>query len=100
MVILVVDGPCASVGVQVKTPVDGWMEAPEGAFDSENESVCEGTSGSLAAAVKVRRLPSMTALLPTGVRTGGALDSRTIIEKSSEALNGGEPSSVTRIVSG
>src|SRR5688572_25044824 len=39
-------GPCASVGVHVKTPVVGLMTAPGGATVSEYVSVCAGKSAS------------------------------------------------------
>jgi hypothetical protein len=46
-------GPCASVGVQVNTPVEPSMEAPAGAPTSENVSVFAGRSVSVAVAVNV-----------------------------------------------
>src|SRR2546428_190915 len=46
-------GPSASVGVQKKTPVVGWMDAPGGAPTSENVSAWAGRSESVAAAVNV-----------------------------------------------
>src|SRR6185369_10023564 len=48
-----VPGPCASVGVQVNTPVVPSIAAPGGADTSENVSVCAGTSVSVAVAVNV-----------------------------------------------
>src|ERR1044072_8401260 len=46
-------GPCASAGVQVKTPVLTSMLAPVGGVTSENASVCAGRSASVAVAVNV-----------------------------------------------
>src|SRR5437867_1236865 len=45
--------PCAPVGVQLNTPVEGLMLAPAGAPSSENVSVLGGMSESVAAAVKL-----------------------------------------------
>jgi hypothetical protein len=46
-------GPCASVGVQLNTPVLPPMVAPVGAPVSENVSACAGVSLSVAVAVNV-----------------------------------------------
>jgi hypothetical protein len=48
-----VPGPCASVGIQVNTPVVPSMDAPAGASTSENVSVFAGRSASVAVAVNV-----------------------------------------------
>src|SRR5438132_659834 len=60
MVMLLVLGPCASLGVQLKRPLVPLMLAPEGAPASKLKlKDCAGTSESLALAVKLRRLPSL-----------------------------------------
>src|SRR5262245_61705816 len=46
-------GPCASVGVQVNTPLEPSMPAPDGPLTSENVSVWAGRSASVAVAVNV-----------------------------------------------
>src|SRR6185503_7826277 len=46
-------GPCASVGVQLNTPVEPSMLAPVGAPVSENDRVCAGRSASVDVAVNV-----------------------------------------------
>src|SRR5262245_8679011 len=43
-------GPCASLGVHVNTPLEAPMLAPAGAPTNENDSVCAGTSASVAVA--------------------------------------------------
>jgi hypothetical protein len=48
-----VPGPCASLGVQEKAPVEASMLAPAGAPTSENVSAWAGTSPSVALAVNV-----------------------------------------------
>src|SRR5262245_3286252 len=44
-------GPCASVGVQVNTPLEPSMPAPDGPLTSENVSVWAGRSASVAVEV-------------------------------------------------
>src|SRR5262245_38236186 len=46
-------GPWASLGVQVKTPVEGLIEALAGAFTREKVKPWAGTSASVALAVKL-----------------------------------------------
>src|ERR1043166_9332058 len=54
-------GPCASVGLQVNTPLVGWIRAPAGAPGSRlNVSALAGRSASLATLVTTRVLPSWT----------------------------------------
>src|SRR5258706_422415 len=73
-------GPCASVGVQVKRPVVALIGAPGGAAASRLKlSVCAGMSGSVAAAVNEISVPSGAVRLVMAVRTGGLLDSSTMI---------------------
>src|SRR5438477_362648 len=71
-VMLVMLGPCASVGVQVKTPLVGFTLAPVGNPGSKL-NVRESPSGSIAVIVNVKRLPSFTVLFPIPVSTGGLL---------------------------
>src|SRR4026209_881728 len=79
-------GPCASVGVHVKTPDPGLMTAPVGApGSSEYVKVCAGTSASDALAVNVRSDPSTIVLLPMGASTGVLLVSVTVIVMVSNA---------------
>src|SRR5437899_8032697 len=71
-------GPCASVGVHVKTPVDGLMAAPGGTPASKLKvRDCVGISGSEADAVNVSSVPSFTVRLPILERTGGLFTSVT-----------------------
>ncbi len=46
-------GPCASLGVQVNSPVPASIAVPDGAPRSENVSACAGKSSSVAVAVNV-----------------------------------------------
>src|ERR1051325_4813172 len=70
-------GPCASVGVQVKTPVVVLMLAPVGApGSSENVRLWAGRFASVAEAVNVSVEPSATDLLPIAARTGATFTSR------------------------
>src|SRR5947207_11793 len=92
-------GPCASVGVQVNTPLVELIDAPPGApGSSEKVNICAGMSGSVALAVKVRRVFSFTDCDPIGASTGALLTSLTTILIVSKSLNAGEPLSVTRTV--
>src|SRR5262245_57331251 len=59
----------ASVGVQVNTPVVGSIQAPAGA-SAPRLNVTPGSSGSVALAVKVIRLPTCTAWLSIRASTG------------------------------
>ena len=55
IVTVLVPGPCASLGVQVKIPDAPPIAVPAGALSSENVSGCVGTSESLAvSALRVR----------------------------------------------
>ena len=69
-------GPCASVGVQVKAPVNSSIIAPV-AFGvpskTENDGVCP-TSGSVAVAVKLNCDCSSTVLFPIGDNTTARFD--------------------------
>src|SRR5262245_8191585 len=60
-VMVFVLGPCASVGVQVSTPVPGLMLTPEGAPGSRlNVRASAGKSASVATLTTVSVLPSLT----------------------------------------
>src|SRR5205814_9082209 len=63
-------GPWASVGVQGKTPVVGWMLAPAGAPIKVEVRVLAGRSGSVAVAVKLRVVSSSTESGRTSGRGG------------------------------
>src|SRR5262245_34985287 len=52
-------GPWAAVGVEVKRPVVGWMLAPAGGETRLNVSVLAGMSGSVAGIVTFSVLPSL-----------------------------------------
>src|SRR5437867_4492279 len=88
-------GPCASVGVQVNTPLVALMLAPAGAPGSRLK-VKVLASASVAVAVNVRSVPSTRVLSPIGESTGAVLTSFTTIMIVSAALRAGEPLSVTR----
>src|SRR2546423_15070881 len=73
-------GPCAAVGVQVKTPLVELILAPAGAPESRvYVSVWAGTSGSVAETVKLNGFPSVTVLFPIGAITGAAFGPPTVI---------------------
>ena len=57
-----------------------------------------GRSASVAVAVNVSRLPSLTVLFPIAASTGATLTSLTVMLIVSESLSAGEPLSVTRTV--
>jgi hypothetical protein len=61
--------PWLSDGTQVNTPVEGSIVAPWGALLSEKVSVCGGTSGSVAPAVKLSKA------LSSSEAAGGTPDS-------------------------
>src|SRR4029079_7379184 len=92
IVTTLVVGPWFSVGVHVKRPVAGLIEAPAGAPGSRVKvRVCGGKSVSVAIAVKERRLLSRTVLFPIDERTGPVLTSATTMEIVSDTLCGGTP---------
>ena len=83
----------------MKTPVVALIEAPAGAPASRlNVFVLAGRSASVAVAVNVSRLPSLTDLLPIAASTGATLTSLTVMLIVSKSLSAGEPLSVTRTV--
>ena len=68
-VMLVIIGPCASVGVHEKIPLEAPMLAPLGAPGSrENDRAFP--SESVADAVKDKRVPSLITWFEIAVRTG------------------------------
>src|SRR5580765_7037 len=98
-VIEAVLGPCASVGVQLKTPVDGSMPAPAGAPASRLKvRIWAGRSASVAEAVNVSRVCSFRVWLPMVASTGAVFGWLTTTAMVSDALEGGEALSVTRTV--
>src|SRR6266853_5138608 len=100
-VIVKLPGPCASAGVQAKTPDVPLIPAPIGAPGSSENVRTAPASGSVAVAVKLRSDPSLTVLFPIVARTGGGFPAAlTAIVIPSKSLRGGTPLSVTRIVTG
>src|SRR5580765_8147183 len=92
-------GPWALSGFQRNEPLLALMVAPAGAPASRlNLNVFAGTSASVAAAVKVKVPPLVTALLPMGTRTGGRFTSLTATWKVFASEREGAPLSVTRTV--
>src|SRR5262245_41126532 len=91
---LFVLGPCASVGVQVNTPLVALILAPGGALTKLNESVLAGLSGSVAEAVSVSVAPSLIVWLPIGANTGELFNSFTTTVKVRVVLRFGTPLSV------
>src|SRR6266581_3049900 len=86
-------------GVQVKTPLVALIVAPAGAPGSRvNVNELAGMSASVAMAVKVSRLPSVTGLSVMGAKTGALFTSLTMTVKLLVSLSGGMPLSVTRTV--
>src|SRR5260370_31158349 len=66
-------------GIQAKTPLVALMVAPAGAPGSSvNVSVLAGMSASVAMAVKLSRLPSVTVFVGVGAQTGAVVPSLTI----------------------
>src|SRR5688572_32321001 len=66
-------GVCEALGVQLNKPLIESMVAPLGNAVRSNERICAGTSVSVAVAVKLNVLPSVTYLLPIAERVGGVL---------------------------
>src|SRR5258706_121902 len=93
--IVLVPGPCVSLGVQVNTPLAEPIAALVGALTRLNVSTCAGRSGSVAVLVSVSVLPSLTIWSATGASVGGEFTACTTTTKLCVAVNGGEPLSVT-----
>src|SRR5580765_3637444 len=92
-------GPCASVGVQVNTPLVALMLAPAGTPGSKlNVRVLAGRSGSVAVFVATNVLSSSIIWSAGTVSTGARFTSVTTTVKLRASLEGGEPLSVTSTV--
>src|SRR5262245_14835396 len=92
-------GPCDSVGVQLNTPLLPLIVAPTGAPGSKlYVNVLAGRSVSVAPAINVSVLPSLIVRLVIAASTGAVLSSLTTTVKERVALRAGEPLSVTRTV--
>src|SRR5262245_33838019 len=75
------------------------MLRPDGAPGSTlNVSVCAGRSPSVALAVKLSKLPSLTAWSLMKANDGATFTSLTVTVRVSKSLSAGEPLSVTRTV--
>src|ERR1041385_1194679 len=98
IVIEFVLGPCASVGVQVTTPVVGLTATPAGPLTSAKVSVLAGRSASEAVLVTTNALSSLMVWLAGTVRVGALFTSLTTTAKLFVALSAGVPLSVTLIV--
>src|SRR5437667_4633759 len=85
---------CASVGVQVNTPLPGSRLAPSGADTSSKEMALAGTSGSVALLVTTSVASPWITLLAT-VSTGARFTSLTMTVKLLVSLRAGTPLSVT-----
>src|SRR5438552_1934537 len=90
--------PCASVGVQVSTPLVASRRTPAGAETRPKLSVLAGRSASLAVLVTTSALSSSIVWFAGTVSTGALFTSRTATVKLLVALRGGAPLSVTRTV--
>src|SRR6266446_8167896 len=88
-------GPCASVGVQVNTPVAGLRLTPVGAATSEKVSVFVGMSGSVAVLVTVRVASSLIGCVGGTLRVGGLL---LAIVLEGEVENSAEPNTISELV--
>src|SRR6185295_3198254 len=87
-------------GVHVKTPVITSISALAGALSSRLKLKASSASGSLAELVNVIVVPAWTVRSAMDESTGGLFGTlgRTVTENVAEALLGGSPLSVTRIV--
>src|SRR5439155_15271429 len=92
-------GPCASVGVQVNTPVTGSITAFVGALARLKVNVFDGLSGSLATLVTVKVvISSITTRFVVTINTGGRFTSCAMTTKLFVALSDGVPLSVALTV--
>src|SRR5947209_5268987 len=91
-------GPCASVGVQVKTPVFESRLIPSGADTRLKVSLLGGRSESVAKLVTTSVASPWITLFGCTVSTGALFTLLTTTAKLRVSLNGGEPLSVTRTV--
>src|SRR5262245_10809538 len=97
---LFVLGPCASFGLQLKTPVFGSIAAFAGAPDREKVTCWAGRSESDAATVKFTDPFSGTVLEANAGTSGGLFTLLTVTVKLLLSVKAGEPLSETRIVIG
>src|SRR3954463_4703111 len=91
-------GPCDSVGVQEIAPVSVLMVMPAGGETKLKASVFVGKSESAAEAETFRGDNSLIVWSTGTVSTGAEFTSFTITWNDFVSLNGGAPSSVTRTV--
>src|SRR2546426_3777063 len=92
-------GPCASVGVQVNTPLVGLIMAPAGAPGPKEKVNSPAPSMFAVVRLVIRRVSvSTTACAGTGRKNRDKLGARTITSKVCAELRLGLPSSETRIV--
>ena len=89
-------GRCASVGVQVSTPLLGSKLTPSGADTRLKVSVLAGRSESVAKLVTTSVASPWIALFGGTASTGALFTLLTTTAKLPVSLNGGEPLSVTR----
>ena len=88
-------GRCASMGVQVSTPLPGSRITPSGADTRLKVNVPAGTSGSVAVLVTTSVASAWIALFGGIVSTGALFTSLTTTVKLLVLLRAGRPSSVT-----
>src|SRR5439155_1396294 len=99
---IVAPGACASVGVQLKAPVEELIVAPVAAgLPNVSDHVCTSPEfGSVAVTVNVSAASSFVVLFPGFVTTGGWLFEPTTMLIASKSFIAGLPLSVTRTVTG
>src|SRR6185369_6623217 len=90
-------GPWAEVGVQAIAPADDTV-SPVGPLTRAKVQVCTGMSASVAVALALKATSSSINWLGGSVSTGASFTSVTVKVKLLLALRGGEPSSVTLIL--
>src|SRR5436190_1143187 len=95
ILIRLVLGPCASVGVQLSTPVLASSSTPIGAETRPKLSVLAGRSASLAVLVTTSESSSLIVWSAGTVSTGALFTSFTTTVKLLVALRGGAPLSLT-----
>src|SRR5437879_4019540 len=88
-------GPCASLGVQLITPLAALIVIPVGALTSAKVSVLAGRSASVALALTLRPVCSSIVWLAGTLNTGARFTSVTVTVKLFVALKAGTPLSVT-----
>jgi hypothetical protein len=97
VVIVLVPGPCTSLGVHAITP-ELEMVAPEGAASKVYVKVFGGESLSVAVFVTISVVNSATVASVCAGRIGAVFAGVTVTRKLFVALSGGEPLSVTTVV--